>query len=193
MEIIYIYPEKIPVCRLCMDSFLLFDKKKPCSECTTDITYYRMKLTHVNSLVSLKLFYDIGRLPLHLGGDYGRVMWTALAGSKWINFKTWMDFRWYVLDRDNGKCKHCGKTITTKNEKGLWLSSNADFVCDHIIPLCKDGKDWWEDPGMLNFQTLCVDCNKLKTKNDMATLVIDRKLTKVIGKQGMLLSEFASL
>lgn len=106
-------------------------------------------------------------MPLHLGGDYGRVMWTALAGSKWLDFKTWASFRFEVFIRDNGTCKRCGKVIAEKSREGYW-PYQPPFVCDHIVPLFKDGKDWWEDPEMYNFQTLCEDCNKIKTRLDVA-------------------------
>jgi hypothetical protein len=165
METIYIFSEKIKPCHICLETFHNFGTKAKCSECV-NIDYYKMKFTHVESLVSLKSFYDMGRLPLHLGGGYGRVMWTALAGSKWINFKIWSDYRWEVLNRDNGVCQMCKKQITTKDSSGRWQF--VTFVCDHIVPLFKDGKDWWEDPEMINFQTLCEDCNKIKTKRDMS-------------------------
>ena len=125
-----------------------------------------IKLTRIGALVSLESFYDMGRLPLHLGGDFGRVMWTALTGSTWLDFKTWSSFRWEVLDRDGGICQICHKVITTKDQSGYWR--NVTFVCDHIIPLCKGGRDWWQDQNMTNFQTLCEDCNKIKTAHDMA-------------------------
>jgi hypothetical protein len=149
---IYIYTEKINTCHYCF----LNKFRHPCSKCDNR-KYYKMKLTLVNSLVSLKTFYDMGRLPLHLGGDYGRVTWTALDGSKWIDFRTWIDYRQYVRKRDKGKCCMCGKNVYGET-----------FVCDHIIPLFKGGKDWWEDPEMTNFQTLCEACNKIKTKRDMS-------------------------
>jgi hypothetical protein len=34
--------------------------------------------------------------------------------------------------------------------------------------LFKGGVDWHEDPKMLNFQTLCVNCNKIKTRKDVS-------------------------
>ena len=43
----------------------------------------------------------------------------------------------------------------------------ATYVCDHIFPLFKGGRDWWQDPDMSNFQTLCVECNIIKTANDL--------------------------
>lgn len=70
---------------------------------------------------------------------------------------SWEMFRYRVFERDNNRCKICGK------ERG----QRSDFICDHIIPLFKGGKDWWEDWQMINFQTLCPECNKVKTANDL--------------------------
>jgi hypothetical protein len=135
-----------------------------------------VKLTRVGGLVSLYSFYDFGRLPLHLGGGFGRVMWTALSGSKWLDFKTWGSFRLDVFIRDNGICQRCHKVIAQKDEQSYW-PYQPPFVCDHIIPLFKGGKDWWEDPEMTNFQTLCEECNKIKTKHDVSKpKVIKQKL-----------------
>jgi len=119
-----------------------------------------VELTKVGGLVNLGSFYDMGRLPLHLGGGYGRVMWIALRGSKWLDFKTWAGFRELVFDRDHGECCKCGKSVR-----------GVTFVCDHKIPLFKGGRDWWQDPEMINFQTLCEECNKVKTRLDMAVPV----------------------
>jgi 5-methylcytosine-specific restriction endonuclease McrA len=73
----------------------------------------------------------------------------------------------------------CGKVIAEKDERGYW-PSQPDFVCDHIIALCLDGKDWWEDPEMTNFQTLCENCNKVKTRRDMRQLSKVRNPTKYL-------------
>lgn len=120
--------------------------------------------TKVPPSVSLESFYDYGRIPLTFGGN-GRVLWMGQKGSKWLTFRTWDYYRWCVLDRDNGTCKRCGKVITTKDSSGRWQQKT--FVCDHILPLYKGGRDWWEDSEMKNFQTLCEECNKIKTAKDM--------------------------
>ena len=163
---IYIYPEKIPVCHFCMENLHKFGDKRNCSDCRPS-PYYKMQFTLVNSLPSLELFYDLGRIPLTIGWGNGRVSWVGQKGSKWLNFHTWGGFRCKVFDRDNGICQKCGKVLAKLTEKGYWDCS-PEFICDHIVPLFKGGVDWHEDPGMLNFQTLCVDCNKVKTKNDVS-------------------------
>lgn len=149
-----------------MENLHKFGGKWDCSKCDTP-TFYRMSFTLVNSIVSLSSFYDIGRIPITIGWGNGRVSWVGQKGSKWINFHTWSGFRCKVFDRDNGICQKCGKVLAILTEKGYWDCS-PEFVCDHIVPLFKGGVDWHEDPEMKNFQTLCIDCNKLKTKNDVS-------------------------
>lgn len=92
--------------------------------------------------------------------------------------------------RDNGVCQKCGKVIAVKNEHGLW-PYQPEFVCDHIVPLFKDGKDWHEDPEMKNFQTLCIECNKIKTRSDVAKphVVRQRLGLKVIQYAGFIFEE----
>lgn len=163
---VYVYTEKIPICHYCIENFHLFGTKHNCGDCKQP-TLYRMKFTRVNSLPSLALFYDLGRIPLTIGWGNGRVAWIGQKGSKWFNFHTWGEFRWTVFVRDNGICQRCGKILATKDNEGRW-PYQPEYVCDHIVPLFKGGKDWHEDPEMKNFQTLCVDCNKIKTKNDVS-------------------------
>lgn len=158
--------------------------------------YNRKKLVNfsrVGGLVSLVSFYDLGRVPITLGWGNGRVMWVGQKGSKWFNFRTWGEFRWRVFDRDNGVCQMCGKVlgekVTDGSCVGLW-KNDAVFVCDHIVPLCKDGKDWYENSDMTNFQTLCSDCNKIKTNGDMVSYRKGQLLEKVVGRKGLPLTMF---
>jgi hypothetical protein len=149
-----------------MKNFHELNKKMNCSDCDTP-KFYRMKFTLVDSLVSLSSFYDLGRIPITIGWGNGRVAWIGQKGSKWLNFHTWGGFRCKVFDRDNGVCQKCGKVIAKLTKQGYWDCS-PQFVCDHIVPLFKGGKDWHEDPEMANFQTLCIECNKIKTRSDVA-------------------------
>lgn len=140
---------------------------------------------------SLKLFYNNGRLPLKLEYGTSRVMWVQTAcNMDWLKTEQgyhcivcgnhltyrgkycgyeceryfernirhldfWTRFRERVYKRDNEHCTMCG-------------NYTSDYVCDHIVPLFKGGIDWWQDPDMTNFQTLCEDCNKIKTRHDVA-------------------------
>jgi len=157
--------------------------------------------------VSLRMFYNVGRLPLrlyHVSVKHGRV-WliisdhdkTPLQVSQGVflcrycgeviksrsrlfcNVKcmvkfnkltqevSWDMFRWMVFKRDRYHCKVCGKSLRKKKYVGKGYDYSS-FVCDHIIPLFKGGRDWWHDPCMLNFQTLCITCNKQKTASDLS-------------------------
>ena len=92
--------------------------------------------------------------------------------GKWVPRESDGDVFWYY----ESTCKKCGKVLATLTEKGYW-DCNPEFICDHIVPLFKGGKDWHVDPEMTNFQTLCVECNKVKTRSDVSKpKVIKQKL-----------------
>lgn len=181
-------PAKLPVCcegvKQTFAMYVNYDN--------TPFSRPMVKLTRVGGLVTLSSFYDMGRLPLHIGWGNGRVQWIALDGSKWLEFRSWDGFRFRVFIRDNGTCKLCGKVISRKDEHGYW-PYRPDFVCDHIIPLFKGGKDWHEDPEMTNFQTLCVDCNKKKTRHDVSKLrvVKERKGIQTVSYGGFVFEQVA--
>jgi len=77
----------------------------------------------------------------------------------YVQYSSWHRFREHVFERDKGHCVKCDKDIGN-----IWNW----WICDHIIPLFKGGVDWLDDPEMTNFQTLCPQCNKIKTANDCA-------------------------
>ena len=86
-----------------------------------------------------------------------------------VQYDCWAWFRERVFNRDNGKCVKCGRVLAEKvtHEHGSYWTNSVTFVCDHIVPLFKGGKDWYMDPEMVNFQTLCEECNKVKTAEDL--------------------------
>ena len=53
----------------------------------------------------------------------------------------------YVFNRDHYQCQSCGKDRL-----------RAKLSIDHIIPLAKGGSN-----DISNLQTLCLDCNRIKT------------------------------
>ena len=83
---------------------------------------------------------------------------------------SWSDFRNRVFQRDEKKCCKCGRN----------LAGRTDFICDHIYPLFKGGRDWWEDPGMTNFQTLCPECNAIKTGLDFTIPVTLKEKAHIV-------------
>jgi 5-methylcytosine-specific restriction endonuclease McrA len=91
----------------------------------------------------------------------------TIFGSRW---HTWGEYRYWVLLRDDKKCVRCS----------VDLKNRSDYVCDHIIPLFKGGKDWWEDPEMTNFQTLCSKCNREKTASDLAKPKKAKEKAKIV-------------
>jgi 5-methylcytosine-specific restriction endonuclease McrA len=66
----------------------------------------------------------------------------------------WLRFR--VLERDGGKCAHCGVIV-------------VDWDMDHIVPLALAPRDifYWT---LANLQTLCKTCHKKKTVLDMINI-----------------------
>lgn len=63
-----------------------------------------------------------------------------------------------IFKRDNYTCLNCGYIYHgDHNQIGQHL------ICDHIIPIALGGEDL--DPD--NLQTLCINCNELKTKMDI--------------------------
>ena len=77
----------------------------------------------------------------------------------------WSEFRLKAFKRDNKTCAICGKQE---------ISSSA-LVGDHIIPIACGGEEFDLD----NIQTLCLDCNKKKTKSDMKLIANHRKCEKL--------------
>lgn len=76
----------------------------------------------------------------------------------------WTGLRAKCFQRDKGICQMCGEVIT----------HNMVYVADHIIPIALGGPQW----DINNVQTLCVRCNKIKTKEDAAKIAKQRLIEK---------------
>jgi hypothetical protein len=163
--------------------------------------------------VSLWFFYNLGRIPIHkyhlgssrivfVNGNCNREplrigkgrylckvcgkeignrnrLFCNIDCARWFTInishtRSWDSFRYYILDRDNSRCKSCNKVIDSFKEV---------FVCDHIVPLFRGGRDWFEDDTGFNFQTLCVECNKKKTSVDLSKMYGYQKLTDFFGNK----------
>ena len=98
-----------------------------------------------------------------------------------------------VFRRDNYKCVKCGKQPTRLIRKGYKIHYNKiikeeymeewkdtmltivdTLIADHIIPIALGGDEW----DINNLQTLCPECNKIKTKEDIKNIAELRKIEK---------------
>lgn len=90
----------------------------------------------------------------------------------------WDWVRSRVFKRDNYTCGKCGQRFaivaTHPDFKGEEYADNSKLICDHIVPLAMDGKMW----DMDNLQTLCIECNKTKTAQDLKNIAEYKKLKK---------------
>lgn len=76
-----------------------------------------------------------------------------------------------AFKRDNNICKMCNTKF-----------SDEQLIADHIIPIALGGEEFDLD----NIQTLCIECNKTKTKDDMIKIVDNRRLNRVLDKNKQL-------
>lgn len=83
----------------------------------------------------------------------------------------WTQLREEVFTRDNNVCVKCGKT---GGKMGMYQQNDKGLVADHIIPIAIGGKQW----DINNIQTLCIDCDKIKTKQDQANIGKARRIEK---------------
>jgi 5-methylcytosine-specific restriction endonuclease McrA len=54
------------------------------------------------------------------------------------------------------------------------VPDESKLIGDHIIPIELGGAMW----DMDNIQTLCIDCNKIKTKEDISHITVHRSRVK---------------
>lgn len=76
----------------------------------------------------------------------------------------WTKTRKEAFVRDGYKCVKCGKEGT-----------DSSLVGDHIKPIALGGEEFDVD----NVQTLCILCDKIKTKEDQAKIGKQRRIEKV--------------
>ena len=61
-----------------------------------------------------------------------------------------------------------------KEVTGIEVYDGGKLIADHIEPIALGGDEWDEN----NIQTLCIKCNKIKTKEDAKKIAIERKREK---------------
>lgn len=92
--------------------------------------------------------------------------------SSFMVITSWTNLRHKIFKRDNCTCQKCGKEpIAQIFDDGTKIHDDSQLIADHIIPIAVGGEQW--DPD--NIQTLCLECNKIKTANDMADIANARK------------------
>jgi len=114
----------------------------------------------------------------------------------------WGEYRLRVFRRDNFTCAMCGqKPIPTQiefekvyNRQGEHTSWNkkivpienptetdyaSHLIGDHIVPISLYGEEW----DMNNIQTLCISCNKIKTRGDMGKIA-QLRIKEELGRAG---------
>lgn len=100
----------------------------------------------------------------------------------------WPELRMKALKRDKFTCVKCGKkpkgkVMDTRLDKHgrweyYWKESNdnsSELIGDHIIPIALGGDQW----DLKNIQTLCLSCNKIKTKEDQKNISVVRRRIKL--------------
>ncbi len=79
----------------------------------------------------------------------------------------WQDTREKVFKRDKFTCVKCGKKC-----------GRETLIGDHIIPIALGGEEW----DLKNIQTLCIKCDKVKTKEDHGKIALQRRINKIQDK-----------
>jgi hypothetical protein len=85
----------------------------------------------------------------------------------------WRSLRRKAMRRDRWRCVACGMSKKDMNAKyaGTRYSKSPKMFVDHIVPVSLNGPEF----DLANLQTLCMDCNRKKTKNDMGDIAIARR------------------
>jgi len=87
---------------------------------------------------------------------------------------SWETVRYEIFKRDGGKCTKCGKIFLIPGITVDFKPDVSKLIADHIIPIELGGGMWDRD----NIQTLCIECNKVKTREDMAHIAVHRQRFK---------------
>ena len=116
--------------------------------------------------------------------------------SEHYQYWGWPDLREKTFKRDNYTCQHCGFVAKrthslyddAPNKKSLVIFDNnrsSQLIGDHIEPIALGGEEWDID----NVQTLCIPCNKIKTRNDAKLIAIRRKQEKMLNQGQTMLTD----
>jgi hypothetical protein len=138
---------------------------------------------------------------------------SACTDKYWKEFviaNGWQQLREVALERDGWKCVKCGKQPLEKrplhyehsrqaiaemeffkgffkenNYEWYWWIDKNQLVADHIFAIALGGDEW----SLENIQTLCLECNKIKTAEDAKKIALLRRKEKQINKGQTFLHE----
>lgn len=100
-------------------------------------------------------------------------------------WKVWQYWKLKVFKRDKYACVKCGEKPTQEDWHKQLLPDTSKLIGDHIIPIAIGGEEY----DLNNVQTLCLKCNKIKTKEDMKKIALYRKQHKAQTKLNYSLDE----
>lgn len=86
----------------------------------------------------------------------------------------WANFRFKVFTRDQYKCLKCSYVAPFELSYDRKKYDVRFLAADHIVPIAIGGEEY----NLKNLQTLCVDCHKIKTREDMKAIAIFRRKHK---------------
>ena len=88
----------------------------------------------------------------------------------------WQYFKEKAFKRDKYSCVECGTKPMQRTYEGNFIPDTSKLIGDHIIPIAIGGKEY----DLNNVQTLCINCNKIKTKEDMKKIAKVRRKEKTL-------------
>ena len=107
-----------------------------------------------------------------------RIDWTCCSTDCTTKYSehilVWQYWKLKSFKRDNFTCVKCGEKPTQEDWHKKVIPDTSKLVGDHVIPIAIGGEEYELD----NVQTLCIKCNKIKTKEDAKRIALYRKQHK---------------
>jgi 5-methylcytosine-specific restriction endonuclease McrA len=94
-------------------------------------------------------------------------------------WKVWQFWKLKAFERDKFTCVKCGEKPIKEDWHKTIIPDTSKLIGDHIVPIAIGGEEY--DLG--NVQTLCIKCNKIKTKEDIKKIAIYKKQNSNTTKQ----------
>jgi len=103
--------------------------------------------------------------------------------NKWCDLTyVWQYFKFKAFKRDNYSCVKCGHKPMQRTYEGKMIPDSSKLIGDHIKPIALGGEEYDLD----NVQTLCLKCDKIKTKQDQKDIAKQRRIEKRLINQNQL-------